>query len=121
MDNFNLELTPKRKSILWNYNENGCAGIVALKTEKQGDLKKVFGDELPNLNIKSTDGLGMILNYSGTKIWEQCDGVTTIDEIATDFVEEFGISKEDAIEDIFAFLKYGDKVDILDLKWRSIL
>lgn len=97
MIKIDLDLTPKRKSILWNYDSSGCAGIVGLKTEKQKELQKVFKDELPHLNVESNDGLGMVLNYPGTMIWEQCDGLTTIKEMADSFMEEFHITRETAI------------------------
>lgn len=115
-----LSLTPKRKSILWNYRDGGCAGIVALKSKKQQELNRLFNDEISDLNVSETDGLGVLLNFTGTKIWEQCDGVTTVDEMLDNLSLEFELPRTELINDLKEFIEYCDKVDILDMNWRSI-
>lgn len=116
------ELTPKRKSILWNYDKNGHAYIIGLRTEKTKDLKDFFQGQIPhNVNIKDSDGLGISLNKTGTMIWEKCDGLTSVEEIVEEMVSTYNITNDLALSDVSEFIEYAEKLDILDANWRSIL
>lgn len=118
----NKEMTPKRKSILWNYDKNGYAYIIGLRTEKTKDLKVFFQGETPcKVDIKGSDGIGVSLNKTGTMIWEKCDGLTSIKEIVNEMVCTYNISNELAFDDVSEFIDYAEKLDILDANWRSIL
>lgn len=115
-------LTPKRKSILWYYDKSGNAYVIALINEKNENLKEYFdGNTNCKIELKASDGLGLSLNKSGTKIWELCDGLTTVQEMVDAFVKDFNIDEVTAMEDIELFLENADKVNIVDINWKSIL
>lgn len=115
-------LTPKRKSILWNYDKSGNAYVIALINGKNENLKEFFdGKTNYQIELNPSDGLGLSLNKSGTKIWEMCDGLTTVEEMVTTFVNDFKVSEETAKEDIELFLENADKMNIVDINWQSIL
>ena len=114
-------LTPKRKSILWNYDKTGNAYVIALINKKNENLKEFFdGSTNCQIELNPSDGLGLSLNKSGTKIWEMCDGLTTIGEMISIFVNDFKIDEATATEDIETFLKNADKMNIIDINWQSI-
>lgn len=117
-----LSFTPKRKSILWNYDKNGHAYIIALRSEKNQDLKEFFaGESMCNVDVKEEDGLGISLNKSGSMIWEKCDGITTVGEIVEDISKEYKIDEKMVLEDVAEFIEKADKLNIIDVNWRSIL
>jgi hypothetical protein len=54
---------------------------------------------------KNTDFAGMIrLNETGKLIWEAVATGKTEDEIASEIVEQYGITKEKAVQDVQSFL-----------------
>ena len=117
-----LELTPKRKSIIWNYNEdNETASVVVVKSEKLKELGELFKSESPGTKIREEDGIGVYLNKTSTIIWEKCDGITTVNEMIEYISNKYGVSKEEVGEDVKGCLIKCDKLDIIDLNWRSII
>lgn len=50
-----------------------------------------------------------VLNKTGTRIWDLVDGERNLDEIATIIASEFGITYEEAYQDLMEFIK--DLVD----------
>lgn len=119
-ENF-LELTPKRRSILWKYKDDGTAFVIAVKNEKLEQLQGIFKNERPKTDVKTDDGYGIAFNETGTKIWEQCDGVTTVREIIDVLYKTYGGDIEEITKDLDEFMDYCEKMDILERKWRSIL
>jgi hypothetical protein len=120
MEQISLSLTPKRKSILWNYKIDGNARVSAILTEKLTKAKEFTDDETLGLNIMENGGICIDMNSTGTKIWEQCNGVNTIGEILNNLSKEFNIKTDDLINDLEQFFKYCDSVDIIDVNWRSL-
>lgn len=121
MDRNFFELTPKRKSILWDYQNDGNARIVAIRDEKLKELNDLFNDTIPDLKVTEEDGMGVNLNATGTRIWEECDGLTTIEEIVDTLSAEYGVDKEELARDVEEFMKYCERVNILDVHWRSLV
>jgi len=120
MEQFSLSLTPKRKSILWNYKSDGTARVSAILTDKLRHAKEFNSDETLGLNILENGGICIDMNNTGTKIWEKCDGVNTTDEILNILSQEFNIESDKLINDLDEFLKYCDSIDIIDVNWRNL-
>jgi hypothetical protein len=115
-----LTLTPKRKSILWSYQNDGNAKAIVLKREEQKQINEFYSDEGSSLDISKSDTTSIDFNVTGTKIWEQCDGINTVDEILNNLSQEFKVEKNDLMEDLSEFLKYCDSVNIIDVNWMSL-
>lgn len=69
-------------------------------------LKNIVGDYIVVPIGDSVDINSMIsVNESGVRIWNMIEDNKSLDEIADNFVTEYGISKQEAINDIDEFLK----------------
>lgn len=115
-----LEFTPKRKSIVWNYQDDGTARVTAILTDKLMKTLEVTPDYNKDTNGLGVGGICINLNLTGTKIWEQCDGINTVEDILDILLQDFNIQKEDLAIDFQEFIKFCDSVDIIDTKWRSV-
>lgn len=116
------ELQPKRKSILWQYDEvDNNAVIVALGNDKLNELKRQFRDEQPKADIQSKDGIAVKLNEVGTVIWENCDGTNKISDIVKVLLDKFEVEEEVVVKDCECFFQYCNEIGIIDLYWRSLL
>lgn len=112
--------TPKRKSILWDYENDGNARVVALRAEKVRELASAFKEEIPDLRVNREDGLAIMLNGTGTEIWEMCDGLTSLDEIVRALATKYRVDVDQVAPDVSDFLDFCQDTNILDLEWRSI-
>lgn len=114
------EMTPKRKSILWDYGNSGNARIVALRAAKLQQLEYVFKAWGPSMQVNASDGVAVLLNSTGTDIWEQCDGLTSIADIVKSLADRYEVSEEVLWEDVEKFLCECHQANIMDMGWRSV-
>jgi hypothetical protein len=120
VDNNILSLTPRRMAILWSYKDDGNVEIIAVNNDKQEQLSKFYEDELSDVDIALGDSASISLNSTGTKIWELCDGIDTVEDILNKLSQEFQVKKEELLDDFISFLNYCDSLTILDINWRSV-
>jgi len=116
----NSTLTPKRKSILWNYQENGNVEVIAIKSKEQKQINEFYNDEISCLDSSQAEDVSVNFNNTATRIWEQCDGINTIDDIFNSLSKEFDVKTNDLINDLDEFLRYCACVDIIDVNWKSL-
>jgi hypothetical protein len=45
----------------------------------------------------------ILINATGALLWQLFDGTATVDELADDVVAVFGVSREDALDDVLTF------------------
>lgn len=116
-----LELTPKRKSILWVYGEDGNVMIWGFNSSAESDLRGLFEethDSDPNLTKEN--GVSVKLNGSASLIWEMCDGVNSVKNIIEALSQKYDTPKETVVQDVLSFLEECNKLNIIDLNWRCI-
>lgn len=63
------------------------------------------------------DGMIRVLNETGNRIWELCDGNISSGDIAGVIHEEFEVSLEDAMSDVDAFLASMDEKGLI--RWLT--
>ena len=114
------KLTPKRKSFLWKYNEDGTVRVLSIAKEKEEKIKKLFLKEKINSTITENDGIAVSFNRLGTSLWEKCDGITTVFEMIEDLIKLYDIGIDILINDINQFLNECNSFGIIDKEWRSI-
>lgn len=80
--------------------------IVTRKTGNEYVLVPV-ADNIADMNSVYT------LNETGAFIWEQIDGIKTVEEIILLLVKEYEIDNESAEKDVFSFIENLDKYLII--------
>ena len=140
MDDQNyLGFTPKRRSILWNYNQDNNIRVFSISKARWRSLENKFGVDVNNAfypekdkkdytitkneNCKNQQDEGelIIFNKAGSLIWEMCDGSTTVEEMIGTFLDKYDITKTELIEDMKIFFNICIEKNIIDLDWRAIL
>lgn len=131
-----LELTPKRKSILWRYKNDNDDSIlvygisrgraIALSGEYAINKEEVLQNkERINALGKNADindsGISVLLEGVSARIWEMCDGSNTLETIVNFIVEKFTVDFETAMNDCIEFLQECDEKNVIDMKWRSLI
>ena len=53
------------------------------------------------------------LNDSGSRIWELCDGETSVDDIASALTEDFELDLPEAHKEVTEFITYLTEKDLL--------
>lgn len=82
------------------------SSIVTRKTGNEYVLVPV-ADNIADMNSVYT------LNETGAFIWEQIDGIKTVEEIILLLVKEYEIDNESAEKDVFSFIENLDKYLII--------
>lgn len=126
------ELTPKRRSILWSYRDENSAMVIAIKNDKLESLRHryenpdsierqrtVIRNTVPVDEEKNDSGRCVFLNEIATRIWENCDGVTTVQEIADSIIKSYKVDTDVLYKDICEFLIFADDAELVDRNWRS--
>ena len=134
-----LGYTPKRRSILWNYNQDNNIRVFSISKARWKSLENKFGVDVNNALYpekdtkdytdtkdelsKSQEGEGelIVFNNSGSLIWEMCDGSTTVEEMIGTFLKNYDITQKELIEDMKNFFNVCIEKNIIDLDWRAIL
>jgi len=116
------ELTPKRRSILWSYDENKNAVIIGIKTSAEKVLQDWYKGELSATDPKITkdDGVVISLNSTATNIWELCNGANTLEDIIEKYSKKYELTNEKARMDIIEFFENSKSLGIIDVNWRSL-
>jgi hypothetical protein len=84
-------------------------GLLQLRTD---DLTwREVGEEL--VVLKLSTGTYLTLNTVGRELWLQLEGGATGDQLAKGLIERYGITPEQAAEDVAAF--------VADLRGRELL
>jgi hypothetical protein len=102
-----LELTPTQR-VQWETAENG--NIVVLVPRFQNELLVKW--LVPRLKDRH---MRVKLDRLGSFVWKQCDGRTTVGEIAARLRTEFADSAESAEDRIRTFLLMLEKSDLVNL------
>jgi hypothetical protein len=121
VENLDQTLTPKRKSIIWNYIEDEKVLVVVLKSQIESKLTKFFKGESFNCEVNEEDAIGVIINPVAVLIWENCDGLTTISEIIDIILNEYDVERSKVEKDVNEFLISASTIGMLDIKWRCII
>jgi hypothetical protein len=102
-----LELTPEQRAT-WETAENG--NVVVLIPKFQHELLvKWLVPHLKNPHVR------VKLDRLGSFVWKQCDGRTTVAEIAERLRSEFTETAESAEDRIRTFLLMLEKSDLVNL------
>jgi hypothetical protein len=132
MDNTDKEdefysLTPKRRSILWDYDEDGNARIINIKIAVEAELKRWFEGVLASDakvrgegDLVKEGGELIRLNEIGTTIWELCDGVTTTKRMLEILSETYEAPENELKEDLKSFLNNCKAMNVVDVEWRCM-
>jgi hypothetical protein len=102
-----LELTPAQR-VPWETAENGGVVLLVPKFRNVLVVKWLVPHlKYPNVRVK--------LDTMGSFVWKQCDGRTTVAEIADRMNAEFGDSATAAHDRIRTFLLTLEKSDLVNL------
>lgn len=102
-----LELTPTQR-VGWETSDNGTVVVLVPKFRNELVVKWLVPYlRVPNVRVK--------LDAMGSFVWKQCDGRTTVAEIADRMNAEFGDSASAAHERIRSFLLTLEKSDLVNL------
>jgi hypothetical protein len=102
-----LELTPEQR-VGWETAENGNVVVLVPKFQNELLVKWLMPRlKYPHVRIK--------LDKLGSFVWKQCDGRTTVAEMAERLRSEFADSASSAEERIRTFLLTLEKSDLLNL------
>lgn len=136
MNNEIMELTPKRKSILWRYKSDEDDSIfvygiskgraLALSGEfavsKEEVLKNKEEVKQLGANADINDGgISVLLEDVSARIWELCDGSNTLKDIIDSITKEYDVDCETATKDCIEFLTECDQKNVIDINWRSLI
>jgi hypothetical protein len=102
-----LELTPEQRAT-WETAENGTVVVLVPKFHHELLVKWLVPRlKYPHVRVK--------LDRLGSFVWKQCDGRTTVAEIAARLRTEFADSAESAEDRIRTFLLMLEKSDLVNL------
>jgi hypothetical protein len=106
-----LELTPAQRA-LWETAENGNVVVLIPKFQHELLVKWLMPRlKYPHVRVK--------LDRLGSFVWKQCDGRTTVAEIAERMRAEFADSAESVEDRIRTFLLMLEKSDLVNLNARE--
>lgn len=130
-----LDLTPKRKSILWRYRSDVDDAIIVYGISKErsitlsGEFAVNKEDILKNReevkkigkeNVGTDSGISVLLENVSARIWELCDGSNTLKEIVENIADSYQAAFDRVLKDCVEFLEECDKKNIIDMKWRCL-
>jgi hypothetical protein len=102
-----LELTPEQRAT-WETAENGSVVVLVPKFHNELLVRWLVPRlKYPHVRVK--------LDQLGSFVWKQCDGRTTVAEIAARLRTEFADSAESAEDRIRTFLLTLEKSDLVNL------
>jgi hypothetical protein len=102
-----LELTPEQR-VGWETAENGTVVVLVPKFHHELLVKWLVPRlKYPNVRVK--------LDKLGSFVWKQCDGRTTVADMAARLRTEFADSAESAEDRIRTFLLMLEKSDLVNL------
>jgi hypothetical protein len=102
-----LELTPEQRAT-WETAENGNVVVLIPKFQHELLVKWLVPHlKYPHVRVK--------LDRLGSFVWKQCDGRTTVAEIAERLRSEFTETAESAEDRIRTFLLMLEKSDLVNL------
>jgi hypothetical protein len=107
-----LELTPQQRAT-WEAAENGSV-VVLVPRFNHELLVRWLVPRLKNPHIR------VKLDKLGSYVWKQCDGRTTVAEIAERLRSEFADSAESAEDRIRTFLLMLEKSDLINLNVHEL-
>jgi hypothetical protein len=106
-----LELTPEQR-VGWETTESGTVVVLVPKFQHELLVKWLVPRlKYPNVRVK--------LDRLGSFVWKQCDGRTTVAEIAERMRTEFADLAGSAEERIRSFLLMLEKSDLVNLNARE--
>ena len=107
-----LELTPEQR-VGWETAENGNVVVLIPKFQHELLVKWVLPRlKYPHVRVK--------LDKLGSFVWKQCDGRTTVAEMADRMRAEFLESAESAEDRIRTFLLMLEKSELVNLNAHTI-
>ena len=107
-----LELTPEQR-VGWETAENGNVVVLIPKFQHELLVKWVLPRlKYPHVRVK--------LDKLGSFVWKQCDGRTTVAEMADRMRAEFQESAESAEDRIRTFLLMLEKSELVNLNAHAI-
>lgn len=130
-----LDLTPKRKSILWKYRSDEDDAIIVYGISKErsitlsGEFAVNKDDILKNReevkkigkeNAGTDSGISVLLENVSARIWELCDGSNTLKEIVQNISDSYHAAFDTVLNDCVEFLKECDQKNIIDMEWRCL-
>ena len=130
-----LDLTPKRKSILWKYRSDEDDAIIVYGISKErsitlsGEFAVNKDDILKNReevkkigkgNAGTDSGISVLLENVSARIWELCDGSNTLKEIVPNIADSYQAAFDTVLNDCVEFLKECDQKNIIDMEWRCL-
>lgn len=130
-----LDLTPKRKSILWKYRSDEDDAIIVYGISKErsitlsGEFAVNKDDILKNReevkkigkeNAGTDSGISVLLENVSARIWELCDGSNTLKEIVQNIADSYHAAFDTVLNDCVEFLKECDQKNIIDMEWRCL-
>lgn len=103
-----LDLKPLRNLLHWETGENGLIVLLVPKFQNRYLVKWLMPRlAKPNFRVK--------LDAYGSFVWSQCDGNTTVAEMAERMREKFGEKAEPLYDRIARFLQRLEREDFLRL------
>ena len=107
-----LELTPEQR-VPWENGENGNVVVLVPKFQHELLVKWLVPRlKYPNVRVK--------LDKLGSFVWKQCDGRTTVAEMAERLRSEFADSAGSAEDRIRKFLLMLEKSDLVNLNAHEL-
>jgi hypothetical protein len=89
----------------------GDAGDAPLRLRTDDLTWREVGDEL--VVLKLSVGTYLSLNAVGRELWNQLEGGATAAQLAHSLVETYGISADEATEDVASFLENLNRLELL--------
>jgi hypothetical protein len=107
-----LELTPEQRAP-WETEQNGNVVVLVPKFQHELLVKWLVPRlKYPHVRVK--------LDKLGSFVWKQCDGRTTVAEIAARLRSEFTDTAESAEDRIRKFLLMLEKSDLVNLNAHEL-
>ncbi len=109
MDSAYLAYTPKKKVVLWKYENiesEDKSVVVYLSNGSANDS----GEFTVEGNVIRIQGIGVIF-------WELCDGGNTIEDMVKRIVEEYDVETEQVTQDLEAFLDNMEDMGLIIKDW----
>lgn len=103
-----LALRPKRADFKWNVNNDGLVEISVPKFHSKAGVFLCKAIKKQNIFVAHMDKLGSL-------VWQQCDGLQTVDQILLKLEKEFANEKDIDIR-LFYFIQQMGMLHYLEFE-----